>query len=167
MAFCEVKLEELDFNPFKKIGREWMLITAGDENGVNTMTASWGGVGVLWGENVATAYIRPQRYTKKFVDEQEVFTLSFFDGYKKELGVLGTVSGRDTDKIKDVNFHVAMIDGVPTFEEAKLVLVVKKMYIDDLKPKKFVEKEADEKFYPEKDYHTFYIGKILKAYVQE
>ena len=70
MQFREISLEELQFNPFQAIGKDWMLISAGDQNKVNTMTASWGGMGVLWGENVITAYIRPQRYTKEFVDQQ-------------------------------------------------------------------------------------------------
>lgn len=80
MAFREIKIEELQFNPFTKIGKEWLLITAGDEKKHNTMTASWGGVGVLWGKNVVTTYIRPQRYTKEFVDAQDVFTITFFWG---------------------------------------------------------------------------------------
>lgn len=167
MAFREVQVQELNFNPFTKIGKEWMLISAGDEKKVNTMTASWGGAGVLWGNNVVTAYIRPNRYTKEFVDSQECFSLSFFDGYKKELGVLGTVSGRDTDKINDVGFHVTMLDQVPAFEEAKLVLVVKKLYVDNIKPERFLNSAIDEKWYPEKDYHDMYIAKILKAYIQD
>lgn len=167
MAFREVQLDELDFNPFTKIGKEWMLITAGDEQKVNTMTASWGGAGVLWGQNVVTAYIRPQRYTKEFVDSQEYFSLTFFNDCKKELGVLGRVSGRDTDKINDVNFHVTMLDGVPAFEEAKLVLIVKKLYTDDIKPENFLDSSIDEKWYSEKDYHTMYIAKIEKAYIAE
>lgn len=77
MSFKEVKMEELNFNPFTKIGTEWMLITAGDEKKFNTMTASWGGVGIMWNKNVVTTYIRPQRYTKEFVDTNEYFTVSF------------------------------------------------------------------------------------------
>ncbi len=77
MSFREGKIEELQFNPFTKIGKEWLLITAGDEEKHNTMTASWGGVGVLWGKNVVTTYIRPQRYTKEFVDAQDVFTIVY------------------------------------------------------------------------------------------
>ena len=77
MAFHEVPIESLEFNPFKKISKQWMLITAGDEKKSNTMTASWGGLGIMWGKNVATAYIRPNRYTKEFVDQTDHFTLSF------------------------------------------------------------------------------------------
>lgn len=76
MAFKEAAIESLQFNPFTKIGKEWMLITAGDEKKHNTMTASWGGVGIMWGKQVVTAYIRPQRYTKEFVDAEGLFTLS-------------------------------------------------------------------------------------------
>ena len=102
MAFIEVAVEELQFNPFTKIGKEWLLITAGDEKKCNTMTASWGGVGVIWNKNVVTTYIRPQRYTKEFVDANETFTIAFFDeAYRKALSLCGTVSGRGRDKIKD------------------------------------------------------------------
>ena len=102
MAFKEVKIEELSFNPFTKISKEWMLITAGDEEKHNTMTASWGGVGIMWGMNVATAYIRPQRYTKEFVDAEEMFTLSFFkEDYRKALNLCGSKSGRECDKDKE------------------------------------------------------------------
>ena len=76
MSFREVKVEELNFNPFTKIGKEWLLITAGTEEKCNTMTASWGAMGVMWGKNAVTVYIRPQRYTKEFVDQEELFTLS-------------------------------------------------------------------------------------------
>ena len=65
------------------------------------MTASWGGVGIMWGKTAATIYLRPQRYTKEFVDANDTFTLSFFGGREKQaMGYLGKVSGRDEpDKI--------------------------------------------------------------------
>ena len=92
MAFEEVAIESLEFNPFKKISKEWMLVTAGDEKKSNTMTASWGGVGIMWGKNIATAYIRPQRYTKKFMDETGMYTLSFLsEDYRNALNVCGSV----------------------------------------------------------------------------
>ena len=144
-----------------------MLITAGDENQVNTITASWGGMGVLWNKDVVTAYIRPQRYTKEFVDSQDCFSLSFFDGYKKELSLLGTVSGRDQNKIEDVDFHITYLDNVPTFQEAKLVFIVEKLYADTIKPECFIDNTVDEQCYPQKDYHIMYIAKIKSVYVQE
>ena len=107
MALKEVKIEDLTFNPFTKIGKEWMLITAGNEEKHNTMTASWGGVGIMWGMNVATAYIRPQRYTKGFVDAEDMYTLSFFqEEYRKALNLCGTKSGRDCDKDKEAGHRI-------------------------------------------------------------
>ena len=71
MGFREVPIESIEFNPFAKIGKQWMLVTAGDQEKFNTMTASWGGAGVMWGKNAVTVYIRPQRYTKEFIDAKE------------------------------------------------------------------------------------------------
>lgn len=164
MAFKKINIQDLNMNAFQAIGNDWMLITAGDQQKINTMTASWGGVGVLWGEYVVQAYIRPQRYTKQFVDQQKCFSLSFFDGHKKELSLLGTVSGRDQDKIHDVDFHPVFIDGVPTFEEAKLVFIVEKIYQDTFKPENFIDDSFNQKCYPEKDYHDIYIAKIKGVY---
>ena len=109
MAFHEVPIESLEFNPFKKISKQWMLITAGDEKKSNTMTASWGGLGIMWGKNVATAYIRPNRYTKEFVDQTDRFTLSFLpEEERKALNYCGTVSGRDVeDKWAAAGLHPA------------------------------------------------------------
>lgn len=70
MSFTEIKAEELKDNPFDLIGKQWMLITAGNEEKCNTMTASWGGVGIMWGKPTATAYIRDSRYTKSSVDQE-------------------------------------------------------------------------------------------------
>ena len=165
MSFQKVDIKELALNPFVKIGKEWMLVTARDGEKVNTMTASWGGMGVLWSENVAFVFIRPQRYTYEFVEKSDRFTLSFFDGeYKKELSVLGTVSGRDGDKIAQVGFDVCDVDGEPAFEQAKLVLVMKKLYRDVLKEECFLEAAPNEKNYPEKDYHVVYVARIEAAY---
>ena len=68
MAFKKIDISELSFNPFDKIGKQWMLLTGGDKNSYNTMTASWGQLGVLWNKNVLTCYIRPNRYTYGFVE---------------------------------------------------------------------------------------------------
>ena len=85
----------LTMNPFDKIGKQWMLITSGDEDKANTMTASWGGVGVLWGSDVVYIFVRQSRYTKEFIDKTGHFSISFLgEEYRKALQHLGTVSGR-------------------------------------------------------------------------
>lgn len=156
----------MEMKPFEKIGSQWMLITAEKDGKVNTMTASWGGVGVLWGKNVATVYIRPQRYTKEFVDAGDTFTLTFFGGDRmKEMGYLGKVSGREVpDKIEQAGLHEETVDGYPAFAEGAQVLVCKKLYHDTIKPENFYGSEEDEKWYPDKDYHTMYIAEIIAAY---
>ncbi|MDY2628863.1 MAG: flavin reductase family protein [Lachnospiraceae bacterium] len=166
MGFTEINVKELDKNPFVMIGDEWMLITAKKDGKVNTMTASWGGVGIMWGKTVATAYIRPQRYTKCFVDSSEYFTLTFFGGeHKKAMGYLGRVSGKDEpDKIDKTDIHVTEIDGQPTFEEANLVLVCRKLYVQEMQKDCFTGTEEIEQWYPAEDYHTMYMAEIVKAY---
>ena len=141
-----------------------MLITAGTAEHCNTMTASWGGLGVLWGAPAATCYIRPQRYTKEFVDREEYFTLSFFgEEWRKALSLCGSKSGREVDKVKECGFTVKTADcGAPYFEEASLVLVCRKRFAQEMDPN-LMPDAVKEKWYPEKDYHTMYIGEIVQA----
>ncbi|HFL2478140.1 TPA: flavin reductase [Clostridioides difficile] len=168
MGFREVKIEELQFNPFTKIGKEWLLITAGDSEKFNTMTASWGGVGVYWGKNVVTTYIRPQRYTKEFVDSNDIFTVAFFDEtYREALNICGTISGRDINKIEKAGLTPYFVDDTVAFEEANMIIVCKKLYHGNMPPENFDAKENDKKWYPEKDYHTMYISEIIKVLVKE
>lgn len=167
MTYKKIELENMNFNPFTLIGKDWLLISAKNGNRVNTMTASWGGVGVIWSKNVATVYIRPQRYTKEFVDQNEYFTLTFFEGHKKELGVLGSKSGRDGNKIAEVNFDIEMIEEQPTFKQGSMVMICKKLYRDSIKPEGFIEMNLDSKNYPNKDYHDMYIGEIISVYKNE
>ena len=113
MAFRSVPYDSLSLNPFTKIGKEWALLTAGNENGFNTMTVSWGAMGFMWGKPSVTVYIRPQRYTKEFVDARDTFTLSFYPAEKKDaLSYLGKVSGRDENKVKKVGFTPAFTNGI-------------------------------------------------------
>lgn len=165
--FKEIKPEELNKSPFKLIGRDWMLITAEKKGRVNTMTASWGGLGVMWGKNVAYAVIRPARYTKEFVDYSDRFSLTFFDdSYKKQLQYLGSVSGRNENKVEKSELTVGKYKGVPYFEEGNLVVICKKLYKQELRPECFIEKELDQKWYNEKDYHTMYISEIEKIFIK-
>ena len=103
--FKEIKPEELEFNPFRLIGKDWMLITAGTEEKFNTMTASWGSVGILWNKPAVTIYVRPTRYTYEFVEKYDEFTISFFsEEYRSALNFCGSKSGRDYDKALETHF---------------------------------------------------------------
>lgn len=158
----------LDQNVFSLIGDRWMLITAGTADRCNTMTASWGGLGVIWGAPAATCYIRPQRYTKEFVDREDYFTLAFFgEESRKALQLCGSRSGRDIDKVKECGFTVRAAEcGAPYFQEAELVLVCRKRFAQPMDPA-CIPQEIKTKWYPEKDYHTLYIGEIVEVLVKD
>ncbi len=166
--FTSVDPKSLDQNVFSLIGDQWMLITAGTADQCNTMTASWGGLGVIWGAPAATCYIRPQRYTKEFVDREEYFTLTFFsEEYRKALSLCGSKSGREIDKVKECGFTVKTAAcGAPYFEEAQLVLVCRKRFAQAMDPNN-IPQEIKEKWYPQQDYHTMYIGEIVEAFKKE
>lgn len=166
--FKEINPAEIDGNFIRMIGQEWMLVTAGTTEHCNTMTASWGFVGEMWGKHAAMVVIRPQRYTKEFIDNSERLTLSFFDEqYRKALSYCGTHSGREGDKISAAGLSVTTTDGeVPALAEARLILECRKMYADNLREDAFLDPAPVEKWYPEKDFHTFYILEIERAYLR-
>ena len=168
----EIPVQELMLNPMMKIAKEWMLITAGNEaRGYNTMTASWGHLGSIWGHGgggpTSLIYIRPQRFTKEFVDREDYYTLSFFPGYKKELAYLGSHSGRDEDKVAAVGFTPEFDENCTWFKEANLVLVCRKLYRGSLEESGFVHMATVEENYPQRDFHDFYVGEIVKVMVAE
>lgn len=165
--FKEVTLRELTESPVKLIGDDWMLVTAGNEQKFNTMTASWGGVGVLWGKEVAFVFVRPQRYTYEFVEHEKHLTLSFFDEkYRSVLNFCGSKSGRDVDKVKETGLTPVVTEQGVYFEEAKAVMVCKKMYVDDLKESHFLSEDVIARWYPNKDFHRMYVCVVEKVLVK-
>lgn len=164
--FVEIDPKDLQFNPFEMIGDDWMLVTAGNDSAFNTMTASWGQLGVLWGRSVATCYIRPQRYTKELVDQSNDFTLSFFgEEQRHALEVCGNTSGRDSDKVLACGLTPIQVDGSMSFEEAQLVIVCHKLYAQQLEKDCFVVPEVFDEAYPKNDLHTMYVGSIEHMYL--
>ncbi|NLI92331.1 MAG: flavin reductase family protein [Peptococcaceae bacterium] len=166
--FMAIEPEKLEENPFKLIGTDWMLITAGDMQKFNTMTASWGGLGILWNKKVCFCVVRPSRYTFDFMEKSEIFTLSFFEeAYKKVLSFCGSKSGRDVDKIAATGITPVQTDGGGiSFQEARLVIECKKVYYQDLEPNHFLA-PGIEKNYNGKDYHRMYIGEITGCYLRK
>lgn len=164
MKFKEFDLVSSNFNPFKEIGKDWMLITAGDENSFNTMTASWGGVGVMWHKNVANIVIRPQRYTLGFIESSDYYTICFFDEkYREALKYCGSHSGKDVDKIKETGLTPMFIEGTTAFEEASTVLVCKKLYRQELTDDCILDKSLMSN-YVNNDFHISFVGEITKAF---
>lgn len=148
---------------------KWMLITASKPDGtLNTMTASWGGFGVMWNKEVTFIVIRPQRYTREFVESSDSFSLTFFDkGYLKDLSYLGKVSGRDENKIEKTRLTIIKENGIPYFQEANSVIFVKKLFVQRIEENAFLDKEVIRRWYPEKDFHYLYIAEISKILVKE
>jgi flavin reductase (DIM6/NTAB) family NADH-FMN oxidoreductase RutF len=161
----EIKPEEIKDNPYKLVGKDWMLITAEKDGKVNTMTASWGCFGHLWEKNVALCFIRQTRYTKEFVDGSDTFSLCFFapKDYQKKLAYLGRVSGRDEDKIAKAGLTVQEDEKAPYFKEARLVIICRKIARVPLKKDQFIDPSIDKIIYSDKNYHDMYIGEIIKV----
>ncbi len=121
-------IKQLNYHPFSKFDDDWALATAGNKDGFNTLTISWGSMGTIWNKSVITIYARPDRYTSQFLKENDIFTVSFFpEEYRQQLVYLGTHSGRDIDKVKEVNFHPLFLKEGVTFKEASEIFVCKKI----------------------------------------
>lgn len=163
--YVDVPIELLQMNPFTAIGNDSFLITAGKADDFNTMTASWGSMGVLWGRNILTLYVRGSRYTHQFLDSNEGFTVSFFPPEMKErLLWCGQHSGRDHDKITETGLKISCINGPSgservTFKQASLVFSCTKAAALLLSEKSFLLPQIDS-FYHDGDFHTMYIGFI-------
>ena len=160
----EITPNEITKDPFSLIGKDWMLVTAGDKEKANTMTASWGTIGSLWEKPVAIIWVRPQRYTKEFVDESDKVTLSFYPWEDHQmLGYMGTHSGRDEDKIEKCGLTTVNDDGYVYFQQANLVLFGHKLYQQDVQEVCFKDETVLNDVYPKRDLHTMYIYEIKKV----
>ena len=164
--FKEISAKEIKDNIIKTISDEWMLISAGDKNGYNMMTASWGFMGEMWGSDSVIAMIRPQRYTMEFIDKSDYFTLSFYGDNRDIHKICGSKSGRDVDKIALTGLTPIISDNTVYFDEARLVLICKKQYVGKLSEKSFTDTAPIDKWYPDKDYHNMIIGKIHKVLIK-
>lgn len=172
----EISINDFKTNPFTVFSKDWMALTVGNEqNGYNAMTIAWGQLGSVWERGshsnqlpTAICYVRPGRYTKELADKEELFTLSHFPNeYRKALGYLGTHSGRDGDKISGAGLTPIFSEGTTYFDEADTVFVCRKIYSGELEENGFFDQDLIEFNYPEKDFHTMYIGEIVKILVKE
>lgn len=167
--FRSIKPEDIPDNVFQLIGSGWMLIAAGPPENYNMMTASWGGFGVIWNKNICWCVIRPQRYTREFVERSDAFTLSFFDeSYRQALEVCGTKSGREINKAEATGLTPVSgtRPGTTYFSQARMVIECRKIYFQDLIPEHFLDASIDA-MYPEGDYHRMYVGEIIECRVRE
>ncbi len=159
----EISPNNLPKSAFEMIGKDWMLLTAGTEHKYNTMTASWGGLGVLWNKNVVFAFVRPQRFTFDFMNESEYFSCSFFtEEYRNALAYCGKYSGRDVDKAKECNLTADFTENAPFFSEADTVIICKKLYVQQMDESCIID-ESIKANYNGDDYHHVFVGEIVKV----
>ncbi len=154
---------KLDENVLQIFNSDWALVTAGDKNKFNAMTIGWGGLGTLWSKPVATVYVKPCRYTHEFLERSEYFTVSFYDGkYKKVLGLLGTKSGRDCDKVAESGLTPRFLPNGVTFDEAYVTLVCRKIYRQDM-DLNAIPQFAVDRYYLNEAPHTMYVGEVTQV----
>ena len=163
--FEPVAPEALAESAVKLIGSDWTLITAGTPDNYNMMTASWGGLGVLWNKPVAAIFIRPHRHTFGFVERSDFFTLTFFGPeHRNLLDLCGSESGRDINKMAIPGLTALTTpNGSVCFAEARLVMECRKLYWQDLQPEHFLAPDIADN-YPQRDYHRMYVGQIAGCY---
>jgi flavin reductase (DIM6/NTAB) family NADH-FMN oxidoreductase RutF len=156
---------QLETSVFDLIGKEWMLITAGEIDDFNTMTASWGGLGYLWNLPVSFCFVRPQRHTYGFMERSSFYTLSFYaEAYRDVLQFCGTHSGRNVDKVAETGVTPLADDsGAVYFAEARRVLVCRKLYAQDLTGEGFVDHDIRDQVYAAEDYHRVYVGEVVRV----
>jgi len=168
MTLKQIDPTRIDDNFIRMIGNDWMLVTSGTPDSFNMMTASWGFAGFIWGLPATAVFVRPTRYTKKFIDRSHAYTLTFFpEKYKKILTTLGTKSGRDINKMTDSGLTpIQLPTGDMSFQEAELTIVCHVMYEAPLREGAFIDSSLMPKWYPlgAGDLHTMYVGQIIAAY---
>lgn len=162
----EIKPQNIDVNAVKMFADDWMLLSAGKDTSMNMMTIAWGALGELWGKPVVTVYVSTDRYTYKFLEDYEYFTVTAFpEQFRDKLQYLGSVSGRDEDKVKGSGLTPEFTKlGNPIYKEANLAIECKKIYAEQFK-KELMPLEQRQ-WYDEKKQgiHVMYIGEIVNVW---
>lgn len=163
--FKTISVAEFKLSPFMAIGDDWMLINTKNDEKVNSMTASWGGLGVLWSHDASFIFVRDSRYTAELLQKEQTYSLSFLDHakYAKDLSYLGTKSGRDADKLANTSLTIDYVLYTPIIKEANYNLICKIMTAQPLELANIRDPKVIEEYYPEGGYHRFYAGEILKV----
>lgn len=158
----------------ENVGKGVLLTTAADGK-VNTMTIGWGTLGIQWKKPIFIAFVRQSRYTKELLDKNPEFTVNIpYGEYDKSvLGICGTRSGRDIDKIRELGLtpEASETVSVPGIRQFPLTLECKVIYRQDQDPAAISE-ENTARYYPKEDgqsgdYHTAYYGEVTAAYLIE
>lgn len=168
----KIEVSELTDNVFTTIGKEWMLVTAGNAQKFNMMTASWGCLGWLWNKPVAVVFVRPERYTHELIEREEVVNLVFLghsEEARKAYNFCGSKSGRDLDKASECSLTpVPTANGCVTFGEARLTLECRKLYKTHIRPEEMIDKSIEQWYGGAKGgLHDVYVMEITEALCSE
>lgn len=164
--FKEIEYKEIQENLEEKLKNDWALVTAGSPDDFNMMTISWGAFGTLWNDDMATIYIRESRHTINYLEKEDYFTISFYGKeYRKALGICGSKSGKDTNKLEMIGFS-PLYDKAPYFEEANIVLVCRKVAKTDFKNSVIYDENIVQDNYKDGDFHIMYNGIIEKVLIK-
>jgi flavin reductase (DIM6/NTAB) family NADH-FMN oxidoreductase RutF len=172
-SFKSISIDDFTVNPFSLPSKEWFLITAEKPDGkINTLTAAYGGFGHIWQKKVIFGCVRSSRYTKEFLDVAEKMSFCILPKeYRNALNYLGTVSGRDEDKIAKSGLTVLHDEKVPFFAESNLVFIARKIYVQEFAEDSFIDKNIIEKIYHgiyhNDGFHNIYIAEIEKIMVPQ
>lgn len=154
-------------NFIKMVSEDWMLVTAGNKEKFNMMTASWGGIGVLYNKPVAICYINPARYTYQIIENSDTFTLSFYtEVYRDALNYCGSKSGRDEDKVKGSGLTpIELEGGAMAFGEAWMIIECKKLVSQSISLDA-IDNEQERAKRATTPMHKMYIGEIVNVWVK-
>ena len=162
----EVAVTELSVDVVNLWMNQWLLLTAGTIDDCNMMTVAWGSIGCMWSRPFVQIVVRPQRYTRKYIEQSDSFTLCAFpEKYRKDLQTLGTLSGRNGNKLAKTGLTLKASKRVaaPSYNEATIIFECRKIYYQDMDPRGFFDKTIQDN-YAAKDYHRIYFGEILSVY---
>ena len=154
-----------------KAMRPGILLTTKVCGKVNSMTIGWGTLGIIWERPVFVAYVRQQRYSREMLDECREFTINVpvGDYRRKILGICGSKSGRDTDKIEAAGLTPIEpeVISVPGIKELPLTLECRVLYRQEQESDQFNDEITRQFYTMETGDHICYYGEIVAAYIIE
>ena len=171
--FKQISPEDISDNVFKLVGKDFFAVTAGKEEQYNSMIGSGGGLGMLFKKPTTWCLIRADRYTLEMIQKEQTYTMSYFPAaYKKQMLFLGCKSGRDSEKMKEVELiSVQTPSGDVTFKEARLIFECRLTQITTPDPNDFYSQEAkdyiNEAYKDAHEYRKFVFGEITSVWVKK
>ena len=171
--FKQISPEEIcdNFNIFELVGKDFYAITAGNKDHYNSMIGSGGGFGLFFKKPTMWCLFRKDRYTLELIQKEQVYTLSFFPNeYKEKMFFLGRKSGRDSEKMKEVELtSIQTPTGNMTFKESKLIIECTLTVITTPNPNDFYSQESkdyiDEAYKDPNDYRSLVFGLITHVWI--